>query len=267
MAFPPLKSLQLRLAVTKVDTGITNIPSHQSSIHSHLVSIYDLNQQSTRFDNPTTIDKLSDYCLSRKEPPPITRGGRPPFSRTFRTSKLAAPTTSSSARSTKASSSASIPPMTSQASKSTQFSRETPPHAPTFNNNTNNTTPSSRMSSPSCSSSLNMDNLDTSRPSTSAVPSADATEDGREANQHMGMERGYVLSPMYNLILEYNQESSGNLSTAAEVSWILQNPNLHLSHFEYRVRDGVNSYTSIALKPARLNHILRAVNKLQTFLD
>ena len=72
---------------------------------------------------------------------------------------------------------------------------------------------------------------------------------------------------MYNLIIEYNKESGDNLSTAAEVSWILQNPNLHPNQFEHRTGNGVDPYTCIALKPARLDRILRAVTELQTFLD
>lgn len=42
------------------------------------------------------------------------------------------------------------------------------------------------------------------------------------------MERGYSMSPMYSFILEYNREQGSSLSTAAEVSWVLQQPNLEV---------------------------------------
>ena len=112
-----------------------------------------------------------------------------------------------------------------------------------------------------------MESPNAPRPSANSFPSAAATIEAKTPNQRLGMERGYSLSPMYNLIIEYNKENGENLSTAAEVSWILQNPNLHPNDFEHRSGNGVDPYTCIALKPTRLNRILRAVTELQTFLD
>ena len=112
-----------------------------------------------------------------------------------------------------------------------------------------------------------MESSSTSKPGASTLPAAAAVREAKAPNQRLGMERGYSLSPMYNLIIEYNKENGDDLSTAAEVSWILQNPNLHPNHFERKTGDGVDPYTCITLQPARLNHILRAVTELQTFLD
>ena len=112
-----------------------------------------------------------------------------------------------------------------------------------------------------------MENLNTSGPSTSALPVADTTREIEAPNQRLGMERGYSLSPMYSVIMEYNKENGDNLSTAAEVSWILQSPNLNPNHFERKTGDNVDPYTCITLQPARLDRILRAVMELQTFLD
>ena len=57
---------------------------------------------------------------------------------------------------------------------------------------------------------------------------ANVTLQGTARNHRLGMDKGYSMSPMYSLILEYNREQGSNLSTAAEVSWILQQPNLKL---------------------------------------
>ena len=85
-------------------------------------------------------------------------------------------------------------------------------------------------------------------------------------NNRLGMERGYSLSPMYSLILEYNQEQGSNLSTAAEVSWILQQPNLKLKDIvmENNIKD---SDAAIRLADALLERITRTVIEFQTFLD
>ena len=77
-----------------------------------------------------------------------------------------------------------------------------------------------------------MESSSTSKPGASTLPAAAAVREAKAPNQRLGMERGYSLSPMYNLIIEYNKENGDDLSTAAEVSWILQNPNLHPNHFE-----------------------------------
>ncbi|EDR04508.1 uncharacterized protein LACBIDRAFT_330397 [Laccaria bicolor S238N-H82] len=83
----------------------------------------------------------------------------------------------------------------------------------------------------------------------------------------LGMERGYSLSPMYNLILEYNLEKGSSLSTAMEVSWILLHPNLNPADITRKTGEGVDPYTSICVQEDRLARILRAVNELQTFLN
>lgn len=72
---------------------------------------------------------------------------------------------------------------------------------------------------------------------------------------------------MYNLILEYNRESGGNLSTMMEVLWILLHPNLNPSDIAHKTREGADPYTSICIKEERLARILRAINELQLFLN
>ena len=80
------------------------------------------------------------------------------------------------------------------------------------------------------------------------------------------MERGYSLSPMYSLILEYNHEQASNLSTAAEVSWILQQPSLKTK--DIVVKDNaIDPDTAICLSDSSLERIIRAITELQTFLD
>lgn len=79
------------------------------------------------------------------------------------------------------------------------------------------------------------------------------------------MERGYSLSPMYGLILEYNKEQGNNLSTAAEVSWILQRPCLKPQDIERR--DDSDPHTAIRMVDSELQPILRVVTELQVFLD
>ena len=71
---------------------------------------------------------------------------------------------------------------------------------------------------------------------------------------------------MYSLILEYNQEQGSNLSTAAEVSWILQQPNLKLKDIVV-ASDSIDSDTAIRLADSLLERITRTVIELQTFLD
>ena len=72
----------------------------------------------------------------------------------------------------------------------------------------------------------------------------------------LGMERGYSLSPTYNLILEYNMERNRNISTVMEVSWILLHPNLNPSDITHKITDVVDSYTSICVKEEKLTRIL-----------
>ena len=81
----------------------------------------------------------------------------------------------------------------------------------------------------------------------------------------LGMERGYSLSPMYSLILEYNQERGDNLSTAAKVSWILQRPSLKQQDIE--LKGDHDSHVAVRLVDSELQPLLRVVTELQTFLD
>ncbi|KIJ99979.1 hypothetical protein K443DRAFT_8012 [Laccaria amethystina LaAM-08-1] len=74
------------------------------------------------------------------------------------------------------------------------------------------------------------------------------------------------MSPMYSLILKYNHEQGLNLSTAAEVSWILQQPNLKPKDIIVRV-DAPVSDSAICVSDACPEHIIRVVTELQTFLD
>ena len=74
------------------------------------------------------------------------------------------------------------------------------------------------------------------------------------------------MSPMYSLILEYNREQGSNLSTAAEVSWILQQPNLKPKDITVN-NDATDPDNTIRLAVACFERILRAVTELQTFLD
>ena len=85
-------------------------------------------------------------------------------------------------------------------------------------------------------------------------------------SNRLGMERGYSLSPMYSLILEYNKEQGDNLSMAAEVSWILQKPSLKPEHIE-KVGDDSDPYAAVRLVDSELQPILRVVTELQVFLD
>lgn len=71
----------------------------------------------------------------------------------------------------------------------------------------------------------------------------------------LDMERGYALSPMYSLILEYNKEQGSNLSTTAEVSWILQKPGLKLHDIEMR-EDNPDPHTAVRLVDSELQPIL-----------
>ena len=106
-----------------------------------------------------------------------------------------------------------------------------------------------------------------SSPPPSATPTVHFTADEPvTATLHLGMERGYSLSPMYSLILEYNLEKGSNVSTTMEVSWILLHPNLNLSDIAHKTGEGVDPYTSIYVKEERLMRILRTVNKMQTLL-
>ena len=106
-----------------------------------------------------------------------------------------------------------------------------------------------------------------SSPPPSATPTVHfAGDEPITTTSRLGMERGYSLSPMYSLILEYNREKGSNVSTAMEVSWILLHPNLNPSDIARKTGEGVDPYTSIYVKEERLTRILRAVNEMQTFL-
>ena len=70
---------------------------------------------------------------------------------------------------------------------------------------------------------------------------------------------------MYSLILEYNKEQGNNLSTAAEVSWILQKPGLKPQYIEKR--DDCDPDTAVHMVDSELQPILCVVTKLQVFLD
>ena len=106
-----------------------------------------------------------------------------------------------------------------------------------------------------------------SSPPPSATPTVHfAGDEPVTTTLRLGMERGYSLSPMYSLILEYNQEKGSNVSTAMEVSGILLHPNLNPSDIARKTGEGVDPYTSIYVKEERLMRILRTVNEMQTFL-
>ncbi|KIJ92172.1 hypothetical protein K443DRAFT_113992 [Laccaria amethystina LaAM-08-1] len=80
------------------------------------------------------------------------------------------------------------------------------------------------------------------------------------------LERGYALSPMYSLIIEYNCKQGENFSTAAEVSWILQQPNLKPNDIVFK-KDHSDSSTVVSIGGHQLKRILRPVTELQTFLE
>jgi len=103
---------------------------------------------------------------------------------------------------------------------------------------------------------------------TSAESSVPANVVLQEApqNHRLGMERGYSLSPMYSLVLEYNREQGSNLSMATEVSWILQWPNLKSKDIIIK-HDAMDPDTMICLVDSCFERILQAVTELQTFLD
>ena len=98
-------------------------------------------------------------------------------------------------------------------------------------------------------------------PSSTVTPNSDHAPTSR-----LGMERGYSLSPMYSLILEYNKEQGSNLSTAAEVSWILQKPCLKQQDIE-RIEGESDPHNAVRMVDSELQPILRVVTELQVFLD
>ena len=71
---------------------------------------------------------------------------------------------------------------------------------------------------------------------------------------------------MYSLILEYNCEQGPNLLTAAETSWILQQPNLKTKDIVIK-EDLSDPDTMICLADSCLERIIHMVTKLQMFLD
>ena len=113
----------------------------------------------------------------------------------------------------------------------------------------------------------NPDNM--SQPSSPVIAgSTDLTTTNLQSipTSRLGMERGYSLSPMYSLILEYNTEQGNNLSTTAEVSWILQKPCLKPQDIEMR-EDNSDPHTAVRMINSKMQPILRVVTELQTFLE
>ena len=217
---------------------------------------------------------MASTRASRKSSP-VARGGKPPFSSTFGTSRLAAPTAASSAKATKPNPSISPPsstlnwrrsPPNDQATNIVVPSCEPLPHLSSTITNPQDPWHASSQHDP-----VEMPSSNYSSPLSSPPPSVTTAhpsgEESVAATTRSGMERGYSLSPMYNLILEYNTERNGNVSTVMEVSWILLHPNLNPSDITCKITDVVDSYTSICVKEEKLTHILRAVNELQTFLQ
>lgn len=128
--------------------------------------------------------------------------------------------------------------------------RDSPPHQPPSKSNI--TIPSDSNETTQASSSINTD------PTSTVAPNVPTSQ--------LGMERGYSLSLMYSLILEYNKEQGSNLSTAAEVSWILQKPCLKPQDIETTEGES-DSHTAVRLVDSELQPILRVVTELQVFLD
>ena len=113
-----------------------------------------------------------------------------------------------------------------------------------------NNKPMAQTTLPNASDSLNVDTLNPDPITTS----------------RLDMERGYSLSPMYSLILEYNKEQGSNLSTAAEVSWILQKPCLKPHDIEMR-EDNLDPDTAVRMIDSELQPLLWVVTELQVFLE
>ena len=82
----------------------------------------------------------------------------------------------------------------------------------------------------------------------------------------LGMERGYSLSSMYSLILEYNKEQGSNLSMAAEVSWILHKPCIKPQDIE-RIEGESDPHNAVCMVDSKLQPILQVITELQVFLD
>ena len=142
--------------------------------------------------------------------------------------------------------------------------RDLPPHQ----TDSSPTSPRQGRSGPSMTPTVAIvsDHNDTTGPTSptiSNLPATPATD--AFPTSRLGMERGYSLSPMYSLILEYNQERGNNLSTAAEVSWLLQKPCLKPQDIE--IRDDSDPATAVRVVDIELQPILRVVTELQTFLD
>ncbi|KIK02913.1 hypothetical protein K443DRAFT_5803 [Laccaria amethystina LaAM-08-1] len=225
---------------------------------------------------------------SQKKPSPVLRGGRPSFGRSLGTTQTSSNPTAAST--TRTATKTNTNPLSTIASNllmnwrrspvgsvseqpkgstldTTASSREPPPHLPpaaerSLRNPSSPPLTSSDGETPSIQSSTTSSSTSTTRtpflmeegPSTSALIS------------RLGIEKGYTLSPMYNLILEYNEEKGGKLSTAMEVSWVLMQPNLNPSDITRKYEEGIDPFTSICVKEEQLARILQAVNELQTFL-
>ena len=137
--------------------------------------------------------------------------------------------------------------------KTTLAMRDSPPHQPLPKSNMT-TTPNPDETA-QASSPITVD------------PSSTVTlNSGHAPTSRLGMERGYSLSPMYSLILEYNKEQGSNLSTAAEVSWILQKPCLKPQDIE-RIEGESDPHNAVRMVDSELQPILRVVTELQVFLD
>lgn len=217
---------------------------------------------------------MASTCVSRKNSP-IPRGGKPPFSSTFRTSRLVAPMAASSAKAAKPNPSIPSPSSTlnwrrsspnNQTVDITIPSHDPPPHLPSVIVNPQDSHLSSLQHN-----SLGIPSSNDSSPLSSPLPLVATVHPIKEESVTtatcLGMERGYSLLPMYNLILEYNLERGRNISTTMEVLWILLHPNLNPSDITHKIMDLVDSYTSICVKEEKLTCILHAINELQTFLQ
>ena len=161
----------------------------------------------------------------------------------------------------------SIPQVT-VSSKTTSTVRELPPHQiPSRSKTPLRSDMSKAASIPPVTIVPNPDNM-SQLSSLVIAGSPDLTTTNLQSipTSRLGMERGYSLSPMYSLILEYNMEQGNNLSTAAEVSWILQKPCLKPQDIKMR-EDNSDPHTAVCMINSEMQPILRVVTELQTFLE
>ena len=148
-------------------------------------------------------------------------------------------------------------PIGTKSSKSAPIVRDTPPHQSSLK---------SSSTTPILTTTAISDPDDAVSPASSITANLpDTSVADSFPSSRLGMERGYSLSPMYSLILEYNQERGNNLSTAAEVSWILQKPCLKPQDIERR--EDFDAHLAVRVVDTELQPILRVVTELQTFLD